>query len=293
MTNLNSTIEWTDTTWSPTVGCTKISPGCDHCYAETLTERFHGQGAFAKLTLHRDRIDAPLRWQKPRRVFVNSMSDLFHRDVPELFLVQVFAVMAVTPRHAFQILTKRHGRMRSLLNSVEFRGRVASAVPGQAGGLAWGELRDWPLTNVWLGVSVEDQKHAGLRVPALLDTPATVRFLSCEPLLSSLDLSTWLGGGTGVRRARTDNVTDSSGRPSISWVIIGGESGPRARPCDPDWIRSLIQQCHDAGIPAFVKQMGSVWARAHGAKGKGSNPESWPQDLRIRQFPVIEAVPAP
>jgi len=246
MTNLNSKIEWTDATWSPVTGCTKVSPGCTHCYAETLTERFHGKGSFADVKLHHDRLDAPLHWRKPRRVFVNSMSDMFHDAVPDEFITAVFDVMRRTPQHTYQILTKRHGRMRVLMRTAV------------------------PLPNVWLGASVEDQKRADLRIPALLDTPAAVRFLSCEPLLGPVDL----------RQA------------AVNWVIIGGESGPGARPMDLDWARFLIRQCRDAGTAVFVKQLGSVWARAHkAASSKGSDPGEWPEDLCVRQFPAdVEAV---
>lgn len=242
MTNVNSKIEWTDTTWNVVTGCTKVSPGCDHCYAERLTERFHGKGSFSKVTLHEDRLNAPLRWRKPRRVFVNSMSDLFHDSVPDEFIARVFAMTANTPQHTYQILTKRHGRMRSLLNSVGFKLDVLA------------RARDtdqhrrapmWPSRNVWIGVSVEDQKRAELRIPALLDTCSAVRFLSCEPLLGPIDLSPWIG--------------------SIDWVIVGGESGPGARPMHPDWARSLRDQCVAAGVPFFFKQWGE-WRWVAGSR---------------------------
>jgi protein gp37 len=158
-----SAIEWTDATWNPVTGCTKVSPGCDHCYAERVTERWQGKGSFNRVVLHEDRLSKPLKWRKPRRVFVNSMSDLFHDDVPDAYIAEVFSVMARAPQHTFQVLTKRHGRMRSLLNRGSFRDNLAT----------W--CRPWPLPNVWLGVSVEDQKWADVRVPALLDTPAAVR----------------------------------------------------------------------------------------------------------------------
>lgn len=205
MTNQNSKIEWTNSTWNPTSGCTKVSPGCDHCYAETLTERFHGKGSFAEVKFHEDRLEAPLRWRKPRRVFVNSMSDLFHDAVPNEFIARVWAVMAATPQHTYQILTKRHGRMRSLIRDeckcpgghqagIHFRSKMSWAatklnadyVPGLDSQQVYNAR--WPLPNVWLGVSVEDQKRADLRIPALLDTPAAVRFLSCEPLIGEVGL---------------------------------------------------------------------------------------------------------
>lgn len=306
MTNLNSKIEWTDSTWSPTVGCTKVSPGCDHCYAETITERFHGKGSFAEIKLHPDRLDAPLRWRKPRRVFVNSMSDLFHDQVPDEFIARVWAVMAATPRHTYQILTKRHGRMRSLVGGDDGLALMALA-PDDDSAYAIYSATDGgtrPLPNVHLGVSVEDQKRADLRIPALLDTPAAVRFISAEPLLGPVALDrirdglNWQGqersrsvlqrpcdrcGGWGTA-CGIDNyhfVNDGC----ISWVIVGGESGPGARPCDPEWIRALVTQCQAAGVAAFVKQLGSHWAQANGWGGKGGLPEQWPEDLRVREFP--------
>lgn len=191
----NSRIEWTDATWNPITGCTKISPGCDHCYAERVTERFHGPGSFEKVVLHPDRLDQPLRWKKPRLVFVNSMSDLYHDD--DLALMDF-----TTP------LT-------------------------------------WPLPNVWLGVSVEDQKRAGLRIPALIDTPAAVRWLSCEPLLGPIDLD----------RTDKDALVDGG----IDWVVVGGESGPGARPMHPEWARQLRDRCTASSVPFFFKQWGE-WA---------------------------------
>lgn len=256
-----TSIEWTKgddgsagETWNPVTGCTKVSPGCDHCYAETLTERFHGKGSFAEVKLHHDRLDAPRRWRKPRRVFVNSMSDLFHDAVPSAFIAAVFDVMRETPQHTYQILTKRHARMRSLMKT---------AVPGEG----------WPLPNVWLGVSVEDEKRADLRIPALLDTPAAVRFISAEPLLGPVSLrSGWW---------------DNDYRDYLDWVIIGGESGPGARPLDIKWVTDLMADAHTINADVFVKQLGSVWARDNGAKDrKGGDPSEWPEDLQIREFPM-------
>lgn len=236
----HSKIEWTDATWNPTTGCTKVSPGCDHCYAEKITERFHGPGSFATVALHPDRLDKPLHWRKPRLVFVNSMSDLFHDSVPDEFIARVFAVMALTPQHTYQILTKRHGRMRSLLRSPDFRAMVADQV-GVSDAIYSRELVGWSLPNVWCGVSVENQQWADIRIPALLDTPAAVRFLSCEPLLGPVDLS----GGMAY------DPLDG-----IGWVIVGGESGPGARPMHPNWARSLRDQCQDARVPFLFKQRG-------------------------------------
>ncbi len=295
-----SKIEWTDRTWNPVTGCARVSPGCDHCYAIGQAHRFHRGTSPLPLTERRDdrvdwtgrvelhdrRLDAPLRWRKPARVFVNSMSDLFHDDVPDEFIARVFAVMAATPQHTYQILTKRHGRMRSFLqdrcrcpsghgNGVHLKSKIEWAStphnPDYVSGLEPGiyHRMTWPLPNVWLGVSVEDQKRADLRIPALLDTPAAVRFLSCEPLLGPVDL---LGqpdhGCDEVGPAithdgfeiRTDYGTgiehDCDHQVGIDWVIVGGESGSGARPMHPGWARQLRDQCTAAGVPFFFKQWG-------------------------------------
>jgi protein gp37 len=269
-------IEWTDRTWNPVTGCTKVSPGCDHCYAEGIARRFAGSPAFPNgfdVTLHEERITAPLRWRKPARVFVNSMSDLFHQDIPDEFIARVFAVMAATQQqHTYQVLTKRHGRMRSLLSAPAFFEAVADAVRVR-GEVYSRELVGWPLPNVWLGVSVEDQKRADLRIPALLETTAAVRFLSCEPLLGPVDLSRWLGvewmesfdgWGQELFASMAGRVGTAGG---LHWVIVGGESGPGARPMHPGWARHLRDQCAAADVPFFMKQRGEwTWAR----------PTDWP-----------------
>ena len=296
-----SRIEWTDATWNPVTGCTKVSPGCDHCYAETLAERFRGTpGHYYErgfdVQLRPDKLDQPLRWRRPRRVFVNSMSDLFHDQVPDEFIARVFAVMALSPQHTFQVLTKRHGRMRSLLSSAWFRvwvldaaylmavGEDAAAVPPRPVGTAHrdrvtvtlalarvpgvdaGSAWPWPLPNVWLGVSVEDQRWADIRVPALINTPAAVRFLSCEPLLGPVRL--WDNETCDHKRQTCEEIGCWR---AIDWVIAGGESGRNARPMHPDWVRSLRDQCQAAGVAFHFKQWGE-WAPAgHGAR-VGLNP---------------------
>lgn len=269
---MSTGIEWTDETWNPVSGCTKVSPGCDHCYAERITNRFGGPGAFDTVILHPDRLDKPFHWRKPRRVFVNSMSDLFHDDVPDEFIARVFAVMALTPQHTFQVLTKRHGRMRALLNREgfdAFRDEVARCAGGMGyvfdargsdranyglvPGIASADLSKrrfwpgWPLPNVWLGVSVENQQWADIRIPALLQTPAAVRFVSCEPLLGPIKLD-W---------RNPDSLHDGG----LDWAIAGGESGPNARPVHPAWARWLRDQCQAAGVAFFWKQWGE-WAPA-------------------------------
>ena len=232
-------IEWTNETWNPVTGCAKVSQGCKNCYAEGVAHRFWAKQyppvggrprRFTDVQCHPDRLDEPLRWRKPRRVFVNSMSDLFHDDVPDEFIGQVFAVMGRAPQHTFQVLTKRPERMRRFC--------------------AWtARTGNPPLTNVWLGVSVEDQRASDERIPLLLQTPAAVRVLSCEPLLGPLEFS-------DVTR-RSDAV-HQLGKPAldgIGWVIVGGESGPAARPCDVAWVRSIVEQCRAAGGPAFVQDV--------------------------------------
>jgi protein gp37 len=262
-----SHIEWTNATWNPLVGCTKVSPGCDHCYAETLVNRFAGHNKgfpyrFDVVTMRDEKIlSQPLRWRRPRRVFVNSLSDLFHADVPDEFIARVFAVMALAPQHTFQLLTKRHARMRSLLNDGGFQSEVAYEILALAGvgeglplpkhlvlpeGESW-----WPLPNVWLGVSVEDQHWADIRIPALLNTPAAVRWISAEPLLGPLKLGHYVW-------------SDPSGLPGdwtrgLDWVVVGGESGAGARPMHPQWARDARDQCAEEGVPFLFKQWGE-WA---------------------------------
>lgn len=281
-------IEWATDTWNPTTGCDKVSPGCDNCYALGMAKRLKAMGSADYqtdgdprtsgpgfgLSTHEHRLDQPLRWTKPRRIFVNSMSDLFHKDVPDEFLAKVFAVMAMAPNHTFQILTKRHSRMRSLLTSDQFwrsvgdhgRGIALERVAGRYPSTGpipltpdssaqghWECVR--PLPNVWLGVSVENQQWADIRIPALLDTPAAVRFLSCEPLLGSIDLVPPLESWVGDDEVQINR--------HLHWVIAGGESGRNARPMHPAWARSLRDQCQAAAVPFLFKQRGEwTWNEA-------------------------------
>jgi protein gp37 len=282
-----TTIEWTRNddgtpgrTWNPFTGCTKISPGCDNCYAETIAERFRGSDAFPvgfDLQLRSPQtMNAPLTWRKPTRVFVNSMSDVFHDGIHDQDIIWMFAVMVHARRHTFQLLTKRHGRMRSLLNSPSFEHMVRHRAEVALGPLT--EKWQWPLPNLWLGVSVENQKWADIRIPALLETPAAVRFLSCEPLLGPIDLcgpivpgrgrpklTYWLDGRPGWGPDQTDDrgrvFQELTVGPRIDWVIVGGESGRRARPMHPNWARSLRDQCAAADVPYFFKQWGE-WGPA-------------------------------
>jgi protein gp37 len=269
----DTSIEWATKVWNPTTGCDRVSAGCDHCYALTMARRLKGMGS-AKyqndgdprtsgpgfgLTVHPDTLTVPLRWRQPERVFVNSMSDLFHARVPVPFLAQVFAVMARTPQHTYQVLTKRPERLRAIVGA---DGRRLIAAATEADALAL-EQR-WPLPNVHLGTSIELDRYTR-RADDLRRADAVVRFLSLEPLLGPLP-SLRLHG--------------------ISWCIIGGESGPGARPLDLGWVRDLIARCLDAGTAVFVKQLGTVWAREHGSGSrKGGDWDSWPPDLRIREYP--------
>lgn len=296
-------ISWTDATWPVVTGCTHLSSGCDHCYAAKLTSgrlkhlpayaglaedgRFNGQ-----VRLLPDRLGWPLRWRKPRKVFVSDMGDLFHQDVPDEFIAQVFGVMAATPRHTYQVLTKRHARMRSLLSNYGWWTRVVYYALGyedHPGGERRGPTQTQPdgcaLLNVWLGVSAEDQRWADIRIPALLETPAAVRFASCEPLLGFQDLTNvaginaldrdWVGGPSGGTGAP---------HPLLSWVIAGGESGPGHRPMEIRWLESIVDQCTIAGVPVWVKQDSGPRA---GQQGR------IPDELWIKQFPrTTETVPA-
>ena len=250
-------IEWTRSddgsagaTWNPVTGCTKVSEGCDHCYAETFAERWRGvpghpfeQGFDVRLWP--ERLTLPLRWRRPRRVFLNSMSDLWHDAVGADLIVRVFAVIAVAEQHTFQVLTKRPGRMHSLLSDEAFWHQVQKAAAEYGPSPEAMDAIDGRfLPNLWLGVSVETQKWASVRLDKLAATSAAaVRFASCEPLLGELDIRPWLAG-------------------SLQWVIAGGESGPGARPMHPDWARSLRDQCQDAGVPYFFKLLCTSPARA-------------------------------
>ncbi|MFJ6608155.1 DUF5131 family protein [Streptomyces lydicus] len=292
----NSAIEWTDATWNPVTGCTKVSPGCDNCYADTFSERWRGiAGHYFEngfdIQLRPDKLTVPLTWKKPRRVFVNSMSDLFHPDIHDADLHLIFGVMAATPQHTYQILTKRHGRMRSLLNDPQFAHMAfhrAEMVYGRPETAA----RTWPLPNIHLGVSVENQKWADTRIPALLDTSAAVRFLSCEPLLGPVDLTRI----AAESKQQPDMVYDALGQrygvpgrwqaatsARVDWVIVGGESGRGARPMDPAWATQIVQQCQHSNVPVFVKQLGSRWGKQH------KDIDQFPAELRVRQFPETTA----
>ena len=242
-----SAIEWTDATWNVVTGCTKVSAGCKHCYAEMWAKRHFGEfskdhsRAFGDVRMHTEKLLLPKQWKEGRRIFVNSMADLFHEAVTEDFIFTVFMVMEKYSQHTFQILTKRPQRMMEMLQKWQENDRF------------WPK----PLPNVWLGVSVEDQRAADERIPLLLRTPAAVRFLSCEPLLGAVKLPQC----TADARCPLNGIEGHSERPmgGIDWVICGGESGPGARPMHPEWARGLRDQCARAGVPFFFKQWGE-WA---------------------------------
>lgn len=281
-----SNIEWTDASWNVVTGCTRVSEGCRHCYAERLTAtrlrenpRYAGLAVLngdgdarwtSEVRCHDDLLDVPLRWRNPRRVFVCSMSDLFHPDVPFEFIDKVFAVMALCPQHTFQVLTKRPERMAEYHHDRDW-GDAANSITNNLirrldGALYFGGEIIPPLPNVWLGTSVEDQPNADERIPHLLKCPATVRFLSVEPLLGPVDLHDAfyrprLGPNDPYKRLQ-DIIL-------IHWVIVGGESGPGARPMDPAWARSIRDQCVAAGVPFFFKQWGQWMPRGNQMRSVG------------------------
>lgn len=317
----NSNIEWTDRTWNPVAGCSIVSPGCHNCYAMKMAKRLAAMGQkkyvgttkskagktvwTGKINLSPDQLTDPIGWKKPQRIFVNSMSDLFHKEVPDDFIDRVFATMVLSPRHKFQILTKRAERMANYLSAANRREKLAEHFPFDpfhpatraVGSNGFYTPVHWPLKNVWLGVSVEDQQRADERIPWLLKTPAAVRFLSCEPLLGPVFLQT-------VHSFTPEGDAMLKAMPKIDWVIIGGESGPNCRTCNVDWIRSIVKQCNTASLPVFVKQLGGfpvdiddedprymrkrpdVYRIQSVKDSKGGNPEEWPADLRVREFPA-------
>lgn len=275
MVGVVSKIEWTEKTWNPVTGCTKVSAGCKHCYALTMAKRLKAMGnpryqndspegheGFG-VTLHHDKLDEPLHWRKPRRVFVNSMSDLFHEDVPFEFIADVFHTMTgecsyeAPPMHTYQILTKRPERMLEFFRWLEEYPGGCSEPHIQGVQLLW--FDDRPHPRVWLGVSCEDQEAFDERYNLLSRVPAAVRFLSLEPLLGPIDLSHTAGA-------------------MMDWVIVGGESGPKCRPMNHEWAESIVGQCRNAGVPVFVKQLG-------GHPDKRGNPADWPKRLRVREWP--------
>ena len=310
-----SGIQWTDATWNPVTGCSKVSQGCKNCYAlrdwarvaaPRPTPNVYTGREFTDVRFHPERLDQPLRWKKPRRVFVNSMSDLFHEKVPDEAIERILTATIHAKAHTFQILTKRPERMRSVMQR-------------------WTDMNGRPQTNLWMGVSVEDQATADERIPLLLKTPAAVRFVSYEPALGPVTFpfsaqSSWCPICTAIvydtldspheQQHGVDSSADfdptkhcASVYDMLHWIIVGGESGPGARPCDVAWIRSAVEQCKAAGVPCFVKQLGArpvTYSCAMREKcthpdcavtevvlrdRKGGDTAEWPEDLRVREMP--------
>lgn len=346
-----TSIQWTDTTWNPTRGCSRVSAGCDSCYAMRQAHRFSGKGQPYEglTTIRRGNVDwtgvarlipeqlgAPLKWRKPQRIFVNSMSDLFHPSLSNEEIAAVFGVMAARPQHIFQVLTKQPKRAAQWFKWVGDAGwaeRRCHSEAAKVTGRAIPHPPDctWPLPNVHLGVSVENQKTANERIPilrsirALVGYRAMTLFASCEPLLDCTDLGAHLAptlvttGGERLQRPRDSVVIPHRGGTwewGLDWVIVGGESGAGARPCNLAWIESIVEQCRDAGVPCFVKQLGAkpyakcpdctcvpstcvpseVRYQRHHLTGNcgsalelidraGGDMDEWPESLRIRQFP--------
>jgi protein gp37 len=297
----DSAIEWTDKTWNPTVGCREISPGCKHCYAATMHARLTKMGQkkyadpFHVVKPWAPQLAEPLHWTKPARIFVNSMSDLFHEDVPNEYIAAVFGVMAACPQHTFQILTKRAERLPKWFDWLSIRAAAMREIARKQ--KADSPLRDerdmevrcclretfvqdvqwkrhvdypaWPLPNAWIGVSVEDQQRADERIPHLMRVPAAVRFLSVEPMLGPVDLARIDATKAGWRGVNGSDGTISAfarwqEKPmraklsnGVDWVIVGGESGHGARPFNLEWARSIVRQCAAAGVKVFFKQAGA------------------------------------
>ena len=269
----NSRIEWTEATWNPLRGCTRVSEGCRFCYAERVALRWSGEGQpyeglvkpakdgghprwTGEIMLVEKQLNAPRKWKEGKLIFVNSMSDLFHEKVPREYIDRVFEVMRETPQHTYQILTKRAFRLHKMSALIE-----------------------WP-QNVWIGVSVEDDKVTD-RIAKLQRTGGKVKFLSLEPLIGPIDSVTDRG------RFRKDVSYNHDYLRDIDWVIVGGESGDKARIMETEWAEQLVDACRDAEVPVFVKQMGTAWSKQYGdGSFKGDDIESFPESLRIREYPA-------
>ena len=326
-------IEWCDKVWNPTRGCSRVSPGCGGglgdpvaggCYAERQAARFSGPGMpyeglvrigkqgprwTGVVRLVADKLSEPLGWKNPARIFVNSMSDLFHEALTNEEIGRVFGVMAACPQHQFLVLTKRAARMRQWFEWVRAQGSTLPSLVGTspshdttsteastcvmlAGDRLLGSRAfmaacngsPWPLRNVWLGVSAEDQKRADERIPELLRTPAAVRFVSYEPALGPVDFTPWLFGSTEYRGDDTSGFLAS--KADLDWIICGSESGPGARPMDVAWARTAADQCLSAGVAFFTKQIATPEGRAAGVP-KGGDPRYWPPGEWPRQFPEV------
>lgn len=331
-----SGIQWTDATWNPVIGCRRVSEGCRNCYAEVQARRIaamHPNGPYPGVvrkdyqekplplwngtaTFLPERLDQPLRWRKPRLVFVNSMSDLFHEDVTNEQIAAVFGVMAAARQHTFQVLTKRSKRMREWFAWAAAIFLSGQALPtsevyarvGERFGDGFGS-NHWPLSNVWIGVSAEDQQRADERIPDLLACPAAVHWVSAEPLLGPID---FLGHDDGEQPEYPGKYLGQIGGMGawtgfgarLDWIVVGGESGPGTRGCDLAWIEDIVEQCSIAAVPVFVKQLGSRPYRESPPRAvrsetstvvlvpiplrhsdKGGDPRDWPDGLGPREWP--------
>ena len=306
---MSTNIQWCDETWNVIVGCSRVpgSPGCARCYAAKAAKsprlqqfpqyqtvsNWDGKVEFVKSQLIK-----PLSWKKPKRIFVCSMADLFHANVSDEWIHQVMAVVALSPQHAFQILTKRPERMKEYFSQQSLRVKwyeaakehLWDAVSEKFEGLI--NLQQYfidqpfPLPNVWLGTSTENQQMADKRIPILLQIPAAVRFLSCEPLLEEIDLRQ----GGAIQKLISDSYEWELVNEDIQWIVVGGESGPNSRPCHMEWIESIVQQCLQSKTPVFVKQLGANaifgGQRFKTRDKKGGDIEEFPQELQVREFPV-------
>ncbi|MBC6429679.1 phage Gp37/Gp68 family protein [Nostoc sp. HG1] len=303
---MSTNIEWADETINPIVGCSRISPGCEKCYAATAAksprlQQFTQYQAVSKwdgtVEFVKSQLIKPLYWRKSKRIFVCSMADLFHANVPDEWIHQVMAVAALSPQHTFQILTKRPERMKEYFSQQSLwvkwyeaaKENLWDAVSEKFGGLInlqqYFTLQPFPLPNMWLGASTENQQMADKRIPILLQIPASVRFLSCEPLLEEIDFRQ---AGV-IQKLISDDSEWELVNEDIQWIVVGGESGPNSRPCHIEWIESIVQQCQQSQTPVFVKQLGANakfdQQRFKTRDNKGGDIEEFPQHLQVREFP--------
>ncbi len=331
----DTSIQWTNKTWNPVRGCSMAkgseAGGCLNCYAARMAARNLPElkspttgKSFARILdsgprwtgeveLIESQLTLPLKWRKPQKIFVNSMSDLFHEALPDEAIDRVFAVMALCPQHTFQILTKRPERMAAWFAGNIERRRDCVADQSQAIQADWC-FPKWPLPNVWLGVSVENQATADARIPLLLHTPAAIRFVSYEPALGPVDFDAvsvtaapgFFGSPLQWHHRGYSHKLEGVPYPVLDWIIVGGESGPGARPFDVRWARNTVEQCKAAGVSPFVKQLGAKPVQLGASRGetremddcrllwgmkdrKGGDPQEWPEDLRVREFPEVRS----
>ena len=315
-----SKIAWTESTWNPVSGCSKVSEGCRNCYAErdwprlaaNSRSRYTGRD-FTDVKCHEEVLDRPLRWKRPRKIFVNSMSDLFHPEVPDEFIDRVFATMgnvlcSMPECHIFQVLTKRPERMSAYLNDPRTEHRVTMAMKAMGLGLPGENASpDWPLPNVWLGVSVENMRAADERIPILLETPAALRWVSIEPMIGPISFRWRYGSGFNIDpKTGIQSRNHLDGLRRLDWIVVGGESGPQARTVLREWIDSVVAECREADVQIFVKQLGAAYSDpVNGIAGaslkipeeaisllkrrlkhhSGADMAEWPESLRVREWP--------